>query len=295
MRNTTVRLATLETASGKKVTGVGTGSAAGKYVDLHAADASLPTCPKALLALPDGLTRAAAALDKAQAAGNFIEGRLLAPIPMPGKVICIGLNYRDHAEESGLPIPTEPVCFSKFSSAVIGPEAAIVVPKVAHKVDYEAELVVVIGKRGKNIPREEAMSYIAGYTNGNDISARDWQIGRPGGQWLLGKTPDTFAPMGPHLVTRDEITDPHQLQIQLRLNGETLQNSSTKELIFKLDELIAHLSQLITLEPGDVIFTGTPPGVGAARKPPIFIKDGDVTEVEIAGLGILKNSVIAEA
>lgn len=290
-----MRLATLETASGKKVTGVGTGTAAGKYVDLHAADASLPNCPKALLALPDGLARAAAALEKAQAAGKFIEGRLLAPIPVPGKVICIGLNYRDHAEESGQPIPTEPICFSKFSSSVIGPDDPIELPSVAHKVDYEAEFVVVIGKRGKNIPREQALSYVAGYTNGNDISARDWQIGRPGGQWLIGKTPDTFAPMGPYLVTSDEIADPHQLQIQLRLNGETLQNSSTKELIFKVDELIAHLSQFITLEPGDVIFTGTPPGVGAARKPPIFIKPGDVTEVEIAGLGILKNPVVAGA
>ncbi len=290
-----MRLATLETASGRKVTGVGTGSAAGKYVDLQAADPSLPNCPKALLGLPDGLTRAAAALQKGQAAGQFVEGRLLSPIPLPGKVICIGLNYRDHAEESGQPIPTEPVCFSKFSSAVTGPDAPIILPKVAHKVDYEAELVVVIGKRGKNIPREKAMEHVAGYTVGHDVSARDWQIGRPGGQWLLGKTPDTFAPMGPHLVTRDEIADPHQLQIQLRLNGETLQNSSTKELIFRVDELVAHLSQLITLEPGDVIFTGTPPGVGAARKPPIFMKAGDVAEVEIAGLGILTNPVVAEA
>lgn len=289
-----MRLATLETASGKKVTGVGTGAAAGKYVDLHSADATLPNCPKTLLGLPDGLTRAAAALEKAQAAGQFVEGRLLAPIPVPGKVICIGLNYRDHAEESGQPIPTEPVCFGKFSSAVIGPDEAIVLPRVAHKVDYEAELVVIIGKRGKNIPREKAMDHVAGYTVGHDVSARDWQIGRPGGQWLMGKTPDTFAPMGPYLVTKDEIADPQQLQIQLRLNGETLQNSSTKELIFRVDELVAHLSQLITLEPGDVIFTGTPPGVGAARKPPIFMKAGDVAEVEIAGLGILKNPVIAE-
>jgi 2-keto-4-pentenoate hydratase/2-oxohepta-3-ene-1,7-dioic acid hydratase in catechol pathway len=220
---------------------------------------------------------------------------LLSPIPFPGKVICIGLNYRDHAEESGQPIPTEPVCFGKFSSAVIGPDAPIVLPRVAHKVDYEAELVVIIGKRGKHIPREQAMDHVAGYTVGHDVSARDWQIGRPGGQWLMGKTPDTFAPMGPYLVTKDEVADPQKLRIQLRLNGETLQDSSTKELIFRVDELVAHLSQLITLEPGDVIFTGTPPGVGAARKPPIFMKAGDVAEVEIEGLGILKNPVIAEA
>lgn len=289
-----MRLATLETGSGRKVTGVGTGTAAGSYVDLHAADPTLPTCPKALLALPDGLKRAAAAKDRAQADGKFVTGRLLAPIPSPGKIICIGLNYRDHAAESGQPIPTEPVCFSKFSSATIGPEAEIRLPKVAHKVDYEAELVVIIGKRGKHIPKEQAFEYIAGYTNGNDVSARDWQIGRPGGQWMMGKTPDTFAPMGPYLVTSDEIADPHQLQVQFRLNGQTLQNSNTKELIFKLDELVAHLSQLITLEPGDVIFTGTPPGVGAARQPPIFLKGGDVAEVEIAGLGVLKNFAFAE-
>ena len=286
-----MRLATLETTGGKRVAAV---SATGKYLDLHAVDAGLPNCPKALLALPDGLTRAAAAAAQAEQAGQFVEGRLLAPIPMPGKVICIGLNYRDHAEESGQPIPTEPVCFSKFSSAVIGPDATVKLPAVAHKVDYEAELVVVIGKRGKNIPLEQARQHVAGYTNGNDVSARDWQLGRPGGQWLLGKTPDTFAPIGPYLVTADEVPNPGQLKIQFRLNGETLQNSSTRELIFNIDQLIAHLSQLITLEPGDIIFTGTPPGVGGARKPPIFLKPGDVCEVEVEGLGILRNPVAAE-
>jgi 2-keto-4-pentenoate hydratase/2-oxohepta-3-ene-1,7-dioic acid hydratase in catechol pathway len=282
----------LETKDGVRVAAVS--SSTGKYVDLQRTDNSLPTCLKALLGLPDGLARAAAALQKGEQAGQWIEGSLLAPIPRPGKVICIGLNYRDHAEESNLPIPTEPVCFSKFSQAVVGPNATIVLPRVAHKVDYEAELVVIIGRRGKNIPQRDAMSYVAGYTNGNDVSARDWQIGRPGGQWLMGKTPDTFAPIGPYLVTADEVPNPGELRIQLRLNGETLQNSSTRELIFKIDELIAHLSQLITLEPGDLIFTGTPPGVGAARKPPMFLNAGDTVEVEVAGLGILKNPVAAE-
>jgi len=288
-----VKLATLETAKGTRVAAVSE-QHPGRYVDLQAADPSLPNCPKALLSLADGLTRAQVARDKGEKEGLFVEGKLLAPIPKPGKVICIGLNYRDHAEESGQPIPTEPVCFGKFSHAVVGPEATILLPRVAEKVDYEAELVVVVGKRGKNIPESEARGYVAGYTNGNDVSARDWQLGRPGGQWLLGKTPDTFAPIGPYLVTADEIADPQQLSIQLRLNGETLQNSSTKELIFNIDHLIAHLSQLMTLEPGDLIFTGTPPGVGAARKPPIFLKAGDVAEVEIAGLGVLRNPVAAE-
>lgn len=289
-----MRLATLEVPTGRKVVALADAALGEKYVDLHASDPTLPTCPKALLALPDWESRVAAARKSSQSSGKFVEGKLLAPIPSPGKVICIGLNYRDHAAESGQPIPSEPVCFSKFSTAVTGPEAQIRLPAVAHKVDYEAELVVVIGKRGKHIPVADAMNYVAGYTVGNDVSARDWQIGRPGGQWLMGKTPDTFAPLGPYLVTRDEVANPHQLRIQLRLNGTTLQDSSTKELIFGIDQLVAHLSQLITLDPGDVIFTGTPPGVGAARKPPIFLKDGDVTEVEIEGLGILRNQVVAE-
>ena len=191
-------------------------------------------------------------------------------------------------------IPAELVCFSKFSSAVIGPDATIRLPRVSQKVDYEAELVAVIGRRGKNIPESQALAYVAGYMNGNDVSARDWQIGRPGGQWLMGKTPDTFAPTGPLLVTADEISDPHELSIELRLNGETLQRSSTRELIFGIDRLIAHVSQLVTLEPGDLIFTGTPPGVGMARKPPVFLQPGDVVEVEIEGLGVLRNPVSQE-
>lgn len=203
------------------------------------------------------------------------------------------MNYRDHAIETNSPIPNEPVVFSKFSQTVVGPEDAVILPKVAHEVDYEAELVVVIGKQGKNISKENAFSHVAGYTCGNDISARDWQKGRPGGQWLLGKSPDTFAPTGPYLVTSDEV-DPHNLRIGLRLNGETLQNSSTKELIFGIDEVIAHLSQLITLQPGDLIFTGTPPGVGAARNPQIYLKPGDRMEVEIEDVGVLSNPVVAE-
>ena len=290
-----MRLATLETTAGRKMCGVGTGAATGKYIDLQAADPSLPLCPKALLGLEDGLSRAAAALQTAQAQDKFVSGTLLAPIPKPGKVLCIGLNYRDHALESGQPIPTEPVCFSKFTTSVTGPDMPVQLPSVAHKVDYEAELVVVIGKKAKNVTRENALSHVAGYTVGNDVSARDWQIGRPGGQWLLGKAPDTFAPIGPYLVTTDEIADLRNLRVQLRLNGQTMQDSNTRELIFGVDELIAHVTQLITLEPGDIIFTGTPPGVGAARKPPVFIKPGDQMEVEIEHLGVLKNPVVAGA
>ncbi|MFN0199173.1 MAG: fumarylacetoacetate hydrolase family protein [Planctomycetaceae bacterium] len=290
-----MRLGTMEINGVSRLVGaVGEGDQV-RHVDLKQIDQSLPDSMTDLLALPDGLARAAMALAHGQTKGPFATGKLLAPVTRPGKVLCIGLNYRDHAIESNAPIPTEPICFSKFGNAVIGPGESVRLPRTAHQVDYEAELVVIIGRRGRYIPVDEAQGYVAGYTVGNDVSARDWQLGRPGNQWLLGKTPDTFAPMGPYLVTADEIADPHQLKIQLRLNGETMQNSSTKELIFHIDQVIAHVSQLITLEPGDVIFTGTPPGVGMARKPPVFLKAGDNMEVEIEGLGILKNPVTRDA
>ncbi|MCA9115450.1 MAG: fumarylacetoacetate hydrolase family protein [Planctomycetaceae bacterium] len=288
-----MRIATLKTEQGTLLAGVTGEDSSPQFWNLAAGDAGLPRCLSLLLAMPDGLQRAAAAMEAVQSNGSPVLGQLLAPIPRPGKVLCIGLNYRDHAEESGMAIPNEPVCFSKFSSCVIGPQDEIRLPSVSKKVDYEAELVAVIGQGGRNISTADAMKHVAGYMNGNDVSARDWQAGRPGGQWLLGKTPDTFAPLGPWLVTADEIADPHQLGIRLRLNGELMQDSSTSQLIFKLPELIAHVSQLITLEPGDVIFTGTPPGVGMARKPPVFLQDGDVVEVEIDGLGVLHNSVVA--
>jgi 2-keto-4-pentenoate hydratase/2-oxohepta-3-ene-1,7-dioic acid hydratase in catechol pathway len=287
-----MKLATLETAQGARVVGVTEEALSARFVDLAAADASFPRTMVEWLALDNGLERAKSAFQTGLKEGLFAEGRLLAPIPSPGKVICIGLNYRDHAVESGADIPSEPVCFSKFSSAVIGPEANIELPPTSSQVDYEAELVVVIGKPGRDIPLEKAQGHVAGYMNGHDVSARDWQLGRPGGQWLLGKTPDTFAPMGPYLVTADEVPEPESLRVALRLNGQTLQDSNTNQLIFGIDRLICHLSALVTLSPGDVIFTGTPPGVGMARKPPVFLKPGDVVEVEIEGLGVLRNPVV---
>jgi len=289
-----VRLGTLNTSNGPRVVSVVECEEEVRCVDLQAVDPSLPRSLKALLAQAGGLTRAAEASAKGLAQCQFADGSFLAPILRPDKVICIGLNYRDHATESGMGIPSEPVCFSKFSHTVIGPEAEIRLPAASQQVDYEAELVVVLGRRGKNIPENEARDYVAGYMNGHDVSARDWQIGKPGGQWLLGKTPDTFAPTGPYLVTTDEVPDPHNLDIQLRLNGTVMQSSNTREFIFQVDQLIAHISQVITLEPGDLIFTGTPPGVGMARKPPVFLKPGDVVEVEIEQLGTLKNPVVAE-
>jgi 2-keto-4-pentenoate hydratase/2-oxohepta-3-ene-1,7-dioic acid hydratase in catechol pathway len=213
-----------------------------------------------------------------------------APVPRPAKIICIGLNYRDHAAESNMPIPERPVVFSKFSTAVIAPGESVVLPATSQQVDYEAELAVVIGRRAKNVKRERAYDYVLGYTAFNDVSARDFQFAD--GQWQRGKSCDTFAPMGQTIVTTDVITDPHKLSIKLILNGQTMQDSNTDQLIFGVPELIEFLSETITLEPGDVIATGTPPGVGFARKPPVFLKPGDQMIVEIEGIGGLGNPIV---
>ena len=216
-----------------------------------------------------------------------------APVPRPGKIICIGLNYRDHAAESNMPIPEKPVVFSKFSTSVIGPGEPVILPSTSQQVDYEAELAVVIGRRAKNVSADRAYDYVLGYTAFNDVSARDFQFSD--GQWQRGKSCDTFAPMGQTIVTTDAITDPHKLSIKLVLNGQTMQDSNTDQLIFGVPALIEFLSQTITLEPGDVIATGTPPGVGFARKPPVFLKPGDEMEVLIEGVGGLGNPVVREA
>lgn len=219
--------------------------------------------------------------------------RILAPIHRPPKLICIGLNYRDHAIESGMAIPEIPTVFNKFPNAVIGNGDNIVLPKMSEQPDYEAEFAFVIGKTGKHIKGENWRDYIFGYTNVNDVSARDIQL-KGTTQWLMGKTFDTFAPMGPYIVTADEIPDPHNLNVKLTLNGQVMQNSSTKELIFNIPQLLEFLSKVFTLEPGDVVSTGTPPGVGFARKPPVLLKAGDHCIVEVEGLGQLHNPVVAE-
>jgi 2-keto-4-pentenoate hydratase/2-oxohepta-3-ene-1,7-dioic acid hydratase in catechol pathway len=185
------------------------------------------------------------------------------------------------------------IVFCKFPTAVRAHGQPIVLPTISPEVDYEGELVAVIGRAGKNISRDNALEHVAGYCCGQDVSARDWQQRKPGGQWLLGKSFDTFAPFGPELVTSDEVGDAGNLRIQLRLNGQTMQDSNTNQLIFTIADLVAYVSQVCTLLPGDVIFTGTPAGVGAARKPPVFLKPGDIVEVEIEKLGLLRNPVIA--
>ncbi len=218
--------------------------------------------------------------------------KLLAPIPKPRKLICVGLNYRDHAEETGTQIPKVPTIFNKFATAVIGPGANIVLPKVSKAPDYEAEFAFVVGRGGRHIRAEDWANHIFGYTIVNDVTARDYQ--RATSQWLMGKTFDTFAPMGPSIVTPDEISDPHDLDIQMEINGEVRQDSNTRELIFKIPDLIAFLSSVFTLEPGDIVSTGTPAGVGFARKPPLYLHAGDEAVVKISGIGELRNPVIAE-
>ena len=216
----------------------------------------------------------------------------LPPIPRPGKILCVGLNYADHAKETGKTPPPEPLIFSKLGTTLRACGDEIVLPHVTDMVDFEAELVVVIGKEGRNIQQDRAMEFVAGYMCGHDVSARDWQKGKPGGQWLLGKSFDSFAPTGPWFVPAQHV-DPDDLRVQLRLNGDTMQDSRTSQMLFPVDELISYISQVCTLEPGDLIFTGTPSGVGVARDPQVFLRPGDNVEVEISGLGVLRNSVVA--
>ncbi|MEO8097935.1 MAG: fumarylacetoacetate hydrolase family protein [Acidobacteriota bacterium] len=218
--------------------------------------------------------------------------KIIAPVPRPNKVICVGLNYRDHAAESRAEIPTVPTIFNKFPNVVIGPGAPIILPKASRKPDYEAEFAFVIGKGGRHIPQARAMEHVFGYTIINDVSARDFQTATT--QWLMGKTFDTFCPMGPWIVTADEITDPHALDISLEIGGETLQKSNTREMVFDLPKLIEYISTVVTLEPGDVCATGTPAGVGFARKPPRWLKAGEEVTVRISGIGALTNPVVAE-
>ena len=285
-----MKLASIKTSKGERAAIFDNGT----YIDIQATDPSIPSRVRCILDQGEATLAKIAALKNNPKAVriNPSDVTLLSPITEPNKVICVGLNYKDHAAESGLPVPREPVLFSKFPTALTGHDQPIVLPPVSNKVDYEAELVLVIGTKGRNIKASDAMKHLAGYTIGHDVSARDWQLEKDGKQWMIGKTFDTFAPCGPYLVTRDEIADPHKLNIKLRLNSHTMQDSNTSQFIFTIPEIIAYISQVVTLLPGDLIFTGTPPGVGMARKPPVLLKAGDLCEVEIEGLGILRNPVV---
>ena len=215
---------------------------------------------------------------------------LMAPVPNPRKIIAVGLNYMDHAIETKMEIPKAPVIFAKFTSSTNGPDAPVVLPKDDPQGDYEAELAVVIGRTAKAVSESTAVNYVAGYMPLNDVSARRWQFADK--QWVRGKSCDTFCPTGPWLTTCDSVPDPHALYIRMRVNGNTVQNSNTSNLIFRIPKLIEFISEAITLEPGDIIATGTPDGVGVFRKPPVFLKPGDVMEVDIEGLGVLRNEVV---
>jgi 2-keto-4-pentenoate hydratase/2-oxohepta-3-ene-1,7-dioic acid hydratase in catechol pathway len=214
------------------------------------------------------------------------------PLPLPGKVIAVGLNYKDHAAEAGVPLPEAPVLFTKFTTSLIPDGADIVRPKGVTQLDWEAEFAVVIGKRASRVSEADAMNYVSGYTCMNDVTDREAQ-GKDG-QWVRSKSYDTFGPIGPVIVPASDIPDPHNLKIEARLNGKTMQSSNTKNLIFNIPYLISYISRTITLEPGDVITTGTPHGVGTFWKPPIFMQPGDVIEIEIEKIGILRNTVVAE-
>lgn len=218
--------------------------------------------------------------------------KLLSPLTDPEKIICIGLNYHDHVIESNMQVPKVPVLFPKYNNCISGHDDEIVIPREVTQCDYEVELAVIIGKTAKRVTKEEAMDYVFGYTVMNDVSARDIQLNEP--QWTRGKAIDGFAPIGPWIVTADEIDNPGVLNISLTLNGQTMQNSNTKELIFDIPYLVSFLSNTITLQPGDIISTGTPPGVGMGRKPQVWLKSGDVVEAAVEGIGTLRNTFVAE-
>ncbi len=235
-----------------------------------------------------------AALRGASAAGRLPEiqvERLGAPLARPGKIICIGLNYRAHALESGMAVPESPVVFFKASSALSGPFDDIELPRDSEKTDWEVELAVVIGRRAKYVTEADAIGHVAGYVLHNDVSERAFQL-EMGGQWVKGKSHDTFAPLGPWLVTPDEIADPHVLRLWLKVNGEMMQDSNTDDLVFGIPYLISYLSRFMTLEPGDVISTGTPAGVGLGLSPPRYLRAGDVVELGIDGLGSARQTVV---
>ncbi len=218
--------------------------------------------------------------------------RLGSPLCRPSKIVCVGLNYAKHAEESGMAIPTEPVLFFKATSAIVGPNDDIIIPRGSQKTDWEVELAVVIGKKASYVEQDKAMDYVAGYVLHNDYSEREYQLEREG-QWVKGKSNDTFAPLGPFMATKDEIEDPHNLNLWLKLNGETMQNSNTSDFVFNIPELVSYISQFMTLLPGDIISTGTPFGVGLGLNPPKYLNPGDIVELGIDGLGTSKQEAKA--
>ncbi len=223
--------------------------------------------------------------------GSLAEVALLAPLPKPNKVICVGRNYAEHAAETGSEVPDRPQLFAKFANTIVGPRDDVIHPPITQALDYEAELVAVIGRTAARVPESRALDVVLGYTCGNDVSARDLQFGDT--QWLRGKSLDSFAPIGPWIVTADEIPDPQQLGIRALVNGEIRQSDTTASMVFSVARIIAFITEAITLDPGDVVFTGTPPGVGHAMSPPRYLAIGDTVRVEIDGIGAIEHRIAA--
>lgn len=266
-----------------------------KVVPLHSIVADAPADMCGIIAQWDRISGQLQGADGFPAALALEDVNLLTPVERPEKIVAIGLNYADHVEEAkanGVEIPTEQVWFCKQPSSLNGPFGAVDLPRVSDKLDYEVELVVVIGKGGRHITRDEAPGRVFGYMVGNDVSVRDWQ--RKTAQWMLGKSFDTHCPVGPAIVTADELTDPHKLGIRCMVNGEIRQNSNTRHLIFNIWDQIAELSTVMTLKPGDLIFTGTPGGIGFGFTPPRPLKVGDVVRCEIDAIGAIENRIVAE-
>lgn len=243
----------------------------------------------------DGLARLSALLAQQTGLPQLPEGtRLGCPVARPSKILCIGLNYAKHAKETNAPIPQEPILFLKATSSVSGPNDPIIIPRDSVKTDWEVELAFVIGKKASYVKESEAMDYVAGYCLHNDVSEREFQLER-GGTWDKGKGCDSFAPLGPWLVTKDEITDPHQLRLWLSVNGVMMQDGNTDDLIFTIPQLVSYISRFMTLLPGDIVSTGTPAGVGLGCNPPVYLKPGDVVELGIDGLGTSRQNLLAYA
>lgn len=285
-----MKLATYKTAAGTVHLGI---VVRGGLVQI---DAALPDAPRDMIGLIDAFPTWRARLEEVIASGrvdtSLASVTLLAPIPRPGKIMAIGLNYADHVAESGMARPAEQLWFAKMPTAATGPYAPIERPRVSEQLDYEAELAFVIGRHCKHVSRDNARDVIFGYCVSNDVSVRDWQLRTS--QFTLGKSFDTHAPFGPWIVTADEVPDPHALAIRCFVNGEKRQDSTTAQLIFDCYDQVAHLSAAMTLEPGDVVMTGTPGGVGVAHKPPSWLRAGDRVLVEIDGLGEIENLVVEE-